>query len=385
MFPTVSHIVQYFTGTFINLPFKTFGLFVALAFLSAGLFINIDLKNKYQQNKISKTKIKIYINKHKNIYNYIFIFSTYFFLFFKGIHAFNNYNEFSYDTLSFIFSLDGSIYGGIIGLFLSLIYSVYFYYHSKNKKEEIIERDVIPNDITSNLLLVTAISGLIGAKIFHQLENWNDFISDPINQLFSGGGLTFYGGLIFGSISVIYYVRRFNINSFTIADIMAGPLMLAYAIGRIGCHMSGDGDWGIQNTNIKPNFLEFIPDWLWAYNYPNNVIRSGVKIQDCTDPLGVYCYQLPYNVYPTAIYESIICIILFIILWNLRKKIEISGILFSIYLIFNGIERFLIEKIRVNNKIYYDYTQAEIISFMLIIIGFISIFVLYYLNSKRKI
>ena len=149
--------------------------------------------------------------------------------------------------------------------------------------------------------------------------------------------------------------------------------------------MSGDGDWGIQNTNIKPNFLEFIPDWLWAYNYPNNVIRSGVKIQDCTDPLGVYCYQLPYNVYPTAIYESIICIILFIILWNLRKKIEISGILFSIYLIFNGIERFLIEKIRVNNKIYYGYTQAEIISFMLIIIGFISIFVLCYLNSKRKI
>ena len=385
MFPTVSHIVQYFTGVFINLPFKTFGLFVALAFLAAGLFINIDLTQKYKQNKILKTKIKIYKNKHKKIYNYIFIVFSYYFLFFKGIHAFNNYNEFSYDTLSFIFSSEGSIYGGIIGLFLSLIYIVYFYYYSINKKEEIIERDVMPNDITSNLLLVTSISGLIGAKFFHQLENWDDFVSDPFNQLFSGGGLTFYGGLIFGSISVIYYVKRFNINSSTIADIMAGPLMLAYAIGRIGCHMSGDGDWGIQNTNTKPHFLEFIPDWLWAYNYPNNVIRLGVKIQDCTDPLGIYCYKLPYSVYPTAIYESIICLILFLILWNLRKKIKISGTLFSIYLIFNFFERFFIEKIRVNNKIYYDYTQAEIISFMLIIIGFISIFVLHLRNNKRKI
>ena len=95
---------------------------------------------------------------------------------------------------------------------------------------------------------------------------------------------------------------------------MAGPLMLAYGIGRIGCHMSGDGDWGISNLKPKPEWKKLLPDWMWAYTYPNNVIRAGEPMDTCLDPLRVYCYELSTPVYPTAVYEALMGIILFMII-----------------------------------------------------------------------
>ena len=151
------------------------------------------------------------------------------------------------------------------------------------------------------------------------------------------------------------------------ADAMAPTMLFAYAAGRIGCQISGDGDWGIVNTNPKP--FGWIPDWAWAYQYPHNVVNEGVAIPGC---VGAYCNHLPLPVYPTALYEIIMMFILFAIMWSFRKKVTQPGILTGIYLIFAGGERFLIEKIRVNNK--YDFlpfqpTQAELISVILIIIG----------------
>ena len=152
--------------------------------------------------------------------------------------------------------------------------------------------------------------------------------------------------------------------------------MLAYALGRIGCQVSGDGDWGIPNLHAKP--LSFIPDWCWAYRYPNNVVGEGIPISGCTGP---YCNQLPIPVYPTALYEIVACLILFFILWSVRKRIKIPGQLAGLYLVFNGMERFFIEKIRVNTKyesLPFRPTQAEIISVLLIIAGVILL-----TNSKK--
>ena len=134
--------------------------------------------------------------------------------------------------------------------------------------------------------------------------------------------------------------------------------------------MSGDGDWGIVNNNIKPEWMSFLPDWMWSYNYPHNVINEGVRIPNCE---GNFCYQLAENVYPTPLYEIVMASIIFIVLWSLRRKIKIGGLLFCIYLTLNGIERFFIEKIRVNTEynILGGITQAEIISFFLIMIGMI--------------
>ena len=104
---------------------------------------------------------------------------------------------------------------------------------------------------------------------------------------------------------MINYVKKYKSkNWYNSKDVMAAPLMLAYGIGRIGCHMSGDGDWGVQNLNQKPVWIEsFLPDWIWGYTYPNNVIRAGGANEICSDPLGIYCYELANPVYPTAVYE----------------------------------------------------------------------------------
>jgi len=114
----------------------------------------------------------------------------------------------------------------------------------------------------------------------------------------------------------------------------------------------------------------FLPDWLFAYPYPHNVISEGVRIPGCDGQS--YCSQLPIPVFPTPFYETIVCLILFFALWYFRKRLTIPGTLFALYLILNGVERFFVEKIRVNSK--YDIfgfrpTQAELISAGLVLSG----------------
>jgi prolipoprotein diacylglyceryltransferase len=167
------------------------------------------------------------------------------------------------------------------------------------------------------------------------------------------------------------------------ADSAAAPLMIGYAIGRIGCHMSGDGDWGIVNNLEKPKFMNFLPDWFWKYNYPHNVISDGVPIPGCE---GKHCYMLAEAVFPTPLYESIACILLFFILWMLRKKFTKAGMFFSFYILLNGIERLLIEQIRVNTKYQlgsYSITQAEIIATAFILLGSYGIY--YFRNKTTKV
>ncbi|CAI8354932.1 MAG: Prolipoprotein diacylglyceryl transferase [Bacteroidetes bacterium MED-G17] len=159
----------------------------------------------------------------------------------------------------------------------------------------------------------------------------------------------------------------------------------------MGCHTSGDGDWGIVNTQDKPDWLSWLPDNLWSYNYPNNVLKK------CNPYQGEEYFQhicdfseTPYliaPVYPTALYEVLMAIGIFAFLWFIRKKINTAGIIFFIYLFFNGLERFLIEKIRVNST--YDLlgmkiTQAEIISFGLMLTALGGVLSLMLRRSKKS-
>jgi prolipoprotein diacylglyceryl transferase len=217
--------------------------------------------------------------------------------------------------------------------------------------------------------LQAALWGFLGAKIFHNLENLEELMLDPWGSLISFSGLTFYGGLILATIAIIVFIRKYNMRVIHFADAMAPTMLFAYAAGRIGCHISGDGDWGIPNLNPKP--FTWLPDWIWSYQYPHNVVNAGVPIPGC---VGNYCNQLPEGVYPTTFYEVIIMFILFLIVWMVRKKITQPGIITGIYFIFAGGERFFIEKIRVNNKytfLPFQPTQAELISVILIILGIV--------------
>jgi prolipoprotein diacylglyceryltransferase len=156
--------------------------------------------------------------------------------------------------------------------------------------------------------------------------------------------------------------------------------MIAYAVGRIGCQVAGDGDWGIVNTAPKP--FSWLPDWMWSFTYPHNVNEAGVPIEGC---VGRYCNVLPQAVYPTPFYETVMGLILFALLWSLRKKLRPYGALFALYLIVNGIERFLIEQIRVNNEMELfglNPTQAEVIAIGLVLVG---IALWAFLVQRRKV
>ena len=376
MYPTISHLIEDLFGINIPLPIQTFGFWVAIAFLAASYVIKIELQRKEKEGKISIIKIKKIVGlKLKSIDIGIALFSG-FLIGFKLIEAILNYEDLVADPQSFILSIRGNLFGGILFAILSL-----YNKQKENKKQELekpkeVDQEIHPYELVGNITIIAAVSGIIGAKIFHNLENIQDFLADPIGQIMAFSGLTFYGGLICGAISVVMYCRKYKLNVLHLIDSAAPALMLAYGVGRIGCQMSGDGDWGIVNLTPKPEWLNSFPDWIWSYDFPNNVINAGIYIDGCT---GKFCSVLPQPVWPTALYEVIMCIILFSILWLIRKRITIPGLLFCIYLIMNGIERFFIEKIRVNTE--YDIlggiTQAEIISFCLIITGLLfSLFLL---------
>jgi prolipoprotein diacylglyceryltransferase len=232
----------------------------------------------------------------------------------------------------------------------------------------------------STLIVWAAVWGFLGAKIFDNLEHWDTFIQDPIGGLLSFSGLTFYGGLICGGAAVLYIARKNGIKPLHMLDIGGPGMMLAYSVGRIGCHLSGDGDWGIVNLNPKP--FNWLPDWLWAYTYPNNVANEGVPIANC---VGKFCNVLPQPVYPTPIYEVIAAFLIFLVLWNLRHRIKLPGMMFGVYLMFNGLERFFIELIRVNSKYTVagiPFTQAELISTLLFICGLL--LVIFSIKNKEK-
>ena len=241
---------------------------------------------------------------------------------------------------------------------------------------------VYPNQQIGTIVIVAAVFGVIGSNIFDMFQPGNEvqnFFADP-TVLFSG--LSIYGGLVFGLIGMILYTRRLGIKPFVFVDAVAAPYALAYGIGRLGCHFSGDGDWGIVNTLKAPSW---IPDYFWSNKYAYNVINEGIAIPGCAEQNisgcgGDYCYVLPQGVWPTSIYEFVMMLIIFVFVWSLRKKFTPAPgfILFTVFLL-NGIERYFIEIVRVTERYenIFNLTQAQIISLIMIISSVIGMVILW--------
>jgi phosphatidylglycerol:prolipoprotein diacylglycerol transferase len=368
MFPTLGHLLSYLTGNHITLGFPTFGLLVALSFIAAAGVLMLELKRKERVGLFKSWKEKFTVGEKPTIIETLGNAVFGFLLGYKIVYAFQNGSAFTENPANIIISTDGNLLGGIVA---AIVYAGFNYYQ-KNKvslaQPLVKEEEVHPYQLVSTITIVAAISGIIGAKIFHNLENWNEFVADPIGSLTSFSGLTFFGGLIFGAAAVVWYVRKKGMNPLSVADSVAPGLILAYALGRLGCQLSGDGDWGINNPSPKPGWLSWLPDWMWSFTYPHNVSGEGVHIPGC---VGEYCNVLPVPVYPTPIYETIMGLLIFAFLWSIRKKIDKPGMMISAYLLLAGIERFFIEQIRVNTEynILGGITQAEIIATILIILG----------------
>jgi phosphatidylglycerol:prolipoprotein diacylglycerol transferase len=381
MFPTVSHFIEYLFGVQVPLPFNTFGVFVALAFVAGYWAFTQEFKRKEALGILKPIKRSVVIGQPAStgelVGNGIFGFL----IGYKLVYALLNYQLFVNDAQTVLLSLTGNFFGGLV--FAALF--VYWDYKEKNAQKlpapKSVEVTQHPYELMGNLIVWAAVWGFLGAKIFDNLEHWDIFIQDPIGGLLSFSGLTFYGGLICGGAAVLYIANKNGIKPLHMLDIGGPGMMLAYSVGRIGCHMSGDGDWGIANLNPKP--FTWLPDWLWAYTYPNNVANEGEPIANC---VGKFCRELAQPVYPTPIYEVIVCFILFLILWKIRHLFKSPGMMFGVYLMMNGVERFCVELIRVNSRYNVagiQFTQAELISSLLFLSGLL--LVINAVKNKEKL
>lgn len=408
MFPDFQYLIEYFTG--LNIPalsiLKTFGFFVALGFIIGALIIKNELRRFAQMQIFQPINTTQTINKPITTQDYVINGLIGFILGFKIIGLLTAGTTASNDPMNYILSTQGHLLGGlaVAALMIGLKYSDAK--KIKGKKEEKVTIKTYPHDNVADIVLIAAIAGFAGAKIFNAFETWDHFVQNPIESLFSGSGLTYYGGLILATFALYLYTKKKNFSFARLCDACAPALILAYGIGRLGCQFAGDGDWGIYNSAyltqpngtielVEPGAFEkfaaenpdyfvsfngaiphkYVPApseslrWLYAQNYQHNVNREGFRI---AGDQGNYPTVLPAGVFPTPVYEFFACILIFLILMALRKRFHLPLQLFGVYLIFNGLERFLVEKIRVNTKIdlgFIQPTQAEVISFIFIIIG----------------
>ncbi len=373
MYPTLYHAFLDLLG--VDLPFlrplNSFGFFVAVAFIFASWTLSLELRRMTGLGLLKATTRSVVIGRPASIGELISQGLLGFLLGWKGLYLVLNSAEVLANFPGFLLSGQGSFIGGVMvgGLLAWQRWRA----KDKAKLAEPRTEQVLmqPQDHAGNITITAAIWGLIGAKLFHWLENPKElvaFFTNPSGQDIISG-LTMYGGLIVAGAMVIRYFKKNGIPAWNGADAAAPGVMLAYGVGRIGCQVSGDGDWGIVNTT----FLGPGPRWLWQYDYPNNVNGVGVPITDGTCFEG-YCTVLPETVFPTPLYETIACLLLFGVLWALRKRLRPAGSIFFLFLFLNGLERFFIEKIRVNVHVIGSLTQAEIIATILMVAGLSGMF-----------
>jgi phosphatidylglycerol---prolipoprotein diacylglyceryl transferase len=190
---------------------------------------------------------------------------------------------------------------------------------------------------------IAGISGLVGARLYHVLESPSDLMADP-SMLYSRFGFAWFGGFIGGFIALFFLARHYRIPALEFMDLCSPAAAVGYAIGRVGCLLSGDGDYGVPTK---------LP---WGMSFPNGVVPTTEKV------------------HPTPIYEFLIWMLIAVILWQVGKKTlngEAAGRIFSYYLIFTGVARFLIEFIRINPRSFIGMSNAQAASLVSILLGLV--------------
>lgn len=198
-------------------------------------------------------------------------------------------------------------------------------------------------EAASYLVFWAAVGGLVGARLWIVADDWGSFVSNPLSFLLTTGGFVWYGGLLGGTLAVSWVLRRKRIPWLLAADAVAPALALGYAIGRIGCHLAGDGDWGVVTT---------LP---WGVAYTHAIVGWP-------HPPGV-------RVHPTPLYETAVHLLIFVWLLRLARREEARGAVFAAYLMTAGSARLLVEFIRVNPAVLWGLTEAQLTSIAVVVAG----------------
>jgi len=204
-----------------------------------------------------------------------------------------------------------------------------------------LKRKGLGDELGSTIITTCMVGGLVGAKLYFVLfetppnQDW----ATLFDQLFSGYGLTWYGGFVVASAGVLWQIRRANAPLGQVVDSVSIALALGYAIGRIGCQLAGDGDYGVPT------------DLPWAMAYPDGVVPTLEKV------------------HPAPVYETLSHLGIAALLWSVRTRIQTPGASFAIYLILAGVARFAVESIRINPRVLWGYSEAQLISIVFVLGG----------------
>jgi phosphatidylglycerol---prolipoprotein diacylglyceryl transferase len=196
----------------------------------------------------------------------------------------------------------------------------------------------LPGDWAYEMVFAALVGGLVGARVDYLIQNWDKVSDDLLGNILSGSGLVWFGGFVGGALGVILWAYWRGFLGWQLFDLASVPLAIGYAIGRVGCQLSGDGDYGTHS------------DLPWAMSYPDGTVPT-------TD-----------TVHPTPVYETLAMGLAGVVLWRLRDRFA-PGVLFGIYLIIAGLERLLVEFIRRNDEVVAGLTQPQLISIVLMALG----------------
>lgn len=231
------------------------------------------------------------------------------------------------------------------------------------------KRKKLDENAAINITFIALVGGVIGSKLLYVIEEWKAISSMPASKmfstdgLFSPAGLTFYGGLILATAMIYLYTRAKKIPFLRVCDAAAPSLAIGYGIARIGCHLSGDGDYGLPVSE----FMSWVP---WGTDYSNGTLPPSIAFRG-TDLAAKFGGVVPDNTlcHPTPMYELVFGVLIFWFLWRKRTIFKGDGKLFGLYLVLAGAARLLVEFIRLNPRYVLGLSEAQLISVVLIGIG----------------
>ncbi|MGH7932573.1 MAG: prolipoprotein diacylglyceryl transferase [Candidatus Binataceae bacterium] len=214
-------------------------------------------------------------------------------------------------------------------------------------------------DFATALVVWGAVGGLAGARLYDVFDNWPLYMANPWSIIFSGAGFVWYGGFFGGVIAAWLVARHYKIGFLVTTDMCAPALILGQAFGRMGCQLSGDGDWGLPSK---------LP---WAMAYPHAIVgwNSETVLKLNSQYQLVSGFYPGVRVQPTPLYEVVMYVAIFCLLWSLRKKVNVDGRILYLYLMLAGLARFLVEFVRINPRVLRGLSEAQLISIVMMVVG----------------